>query len=43
MVTHASGSVKEDVVSFNLCGTDRLRLGRTSQYQHKQNIDLTRL
>ena len=32
MLTHAGGSVKEDVVWFNLCGTDRLRLGRTSQY-----------
>ena len=43
MLTHAGGSTKEDVVWFNLGGTDRLILGRTSQYQDKQNIDLTKL
>ena len=32
MLAHAGGSIKEDVVWFNLGGTDRLRLGCTSQY-----------
>ena len=31
MLTHAGGSIKEDVW-LNLGGTDRLRLGCTSQY-----------
>ena len=31
-LTHAGDSIKEDVVWFNLGGTVRLRLGRTSQY-----------
>ena len=42
MLTHAGGSIKEDDW-LNLGGTDRLRLGCTSQYQYKQNIDLTKI
>ena len=39
MLTYAGGLIKEDVVLFNLGGTDKLRLGSTSQYQQKQNLN----